>query len=66
MVASLNDEAQSWYMDSEGVYTRVDVSDLTEPFSAHLYFMRNPLLSGRGRAAGDVPPAFDHVGPRAY
>ncbi|HVY03660.1 MAG TPA: RNA degradosome polyphosphate kinase [Caulobacterales bacterium] len=66
MVASLNDEAQSWYMDGEGVYTRVDVTDLAEPFSAHEYFMRNPSLSGRGRAAGDVPPAFDHVGPRAH
>jgi polyphosphate kinase len=66
MVASLNDEAQSWYMDSEGVYTRVDVTDLAEPFSAHEYFMRNPSLSGRGRAAGDIPPTFDHVGPRAH
>ena len=65
MVANLNDEAQSWYLNAEGVYTRVDVSKLDEPFSAHLYFMRNPSLSGRGRAlTGDVPPSFDHVGPR--
>jgi polyphosphate kinase len=67
MVANLNDEAQSWYMDADGAYTRVDRSRLTEPFSAHLYFMRNPSLSGRGRAQkGDLPPAFDHVGPRAH
>jgi polyphosphate kinase len=67
MVANLNDEAQSWYMNPDGTYTRVDVSGLAEPFSAHLYFMRNPSLSGRGRALkGDLPPAFDHVGPRAH
>ncbi|MGE3251544.1 MAG: RNA degradosome polyphosphate kinase [Hyphomonadaceae bacterium] len=65
MVANLNDEAQSWYMASDGAYTRVDVSKLEVPFSAHLYFMRNPSLSGRGRAGkGDAPQAFDHVGPR--
>ncbi|MGE3302474.1 MAG: RNA degradosome polyphosphate kinase [Hyphomonadaceae bacterium] len=67
MVANLNDEAQSWYMNADGTFTRVDVSALSEPFSAHLYFMRNPSLSGRGRALkGDLPPAFDHVGPRAH
>lgn len=66
MVANLNDEAQSWYMDQDGVFTRVDVSKLpTEPFSAHLYFMRNPSLSGRGRALKEsAPVAFDHIGPR--
>jgi polyphosphate kinase len=67
MVANLNDEAQSWYMNPDGSFTRVDVSGLAEPFSAHLYFMRNPSLSGRGRALkGDIPPVFDHVGPRAH
>ena len=66
MLANLNDEAQSWYMDGEGVFTRVDTSKLDEPFSAHVYFMRNPSLSGRGRALkGDAPAAFDHVGPRS-
>ena len=67
MVANLNDEAQSWYMDQDGVFTRVDVSKLPdEPFSAHIYFMRNPSLSGRGRAVkGDAPAAFDHIGARA-
>ncbi|MEQ1616729.1 MAG: RNA degradosome polyphosphate kinase [Terricaulis sp.] len=68
MVANLNDEAQSWYMDQDGVFKRVDVSKLPdEPFSAHLYFMRNPSLSGRGRALkGDAPAAFDHIGARTY
>ncbi|MBU6371626.1 MAG: RNA degradosome polyphosphate kinase [Alphaproteobacteria bacterium] len=66
MVANLNDEAQSWYMDGEGVYNRVDASQLENAFSAHTYFMTNPSLSGRGRASkGDVPPTFDHIGPRA-
>ncbi len=65
MVANLNDEAQSWYMDSEGGFKRVDVSKLDEPFSAHEYFMRNPSLSGRGRALkGNAPVAFDHIGAR--
>ncbi len=66
MVANLNDEAQSWTMDQDGVFKRVDVSQLPdEPFSAHLYFMRNPSLSGRGRAGkGDAPSAFDHIGAR--
>lgn len=66
MVANLNDEAQSWYMDQDGVFKRVDVSQLPdEPFSAHNYFMRNPSLSGRGRAGkGDEPAAFDHIGAR--
>jgi polyphosphate kinase len=68
MVANLNDEAQSWYMDQDGVFKRVDVSKLPdEPFSAHVYFMRNPSLSGRGRAIkGDAPAAFDHIGARTY
>ncbi len=68
MVANLNDEAQSWYMDQDGVFKRVDVSKLPdEPFSAHLYFMRNPSLSGRGSAIkGDAPAAFDHIGARAH
>ena len=66
MVANLNDEAQSWYMNQDGGFKRVDVSKLPdEPFSAHNYFMRNPSLSGRGRAGkGDAPAAFDHIGAR--
>jgi polyphosphate kinase len=67
MVANLNDEAQSWYMSPDGSFKRVDVSKLDAPFSAHVYFMRNPSLSGRGRAIkGDAPAAFDHIGARGY
>ncbi len=66
MMANLADEAQSWYLGPDGAYTRVDTSRLAEPFSAHTYFMSNPSLSGRGKALKDnVPPQFDHVGPRA-
>ena len=66
MVANLNDEAQSWYMDGAGTFTRVDVSRLSAPFSAHVYFMRNPSLSGRGKSIqGNAPAAFDHIGARS-
>ena len=66
LLANINDEAQSWYMGPDGSFKRVDTSGLSEPFSAHQYFMRNPSLSGRGRAIkGDAPAAFDHVGPRS-
>jgi polyphosphate kinase len=59
MVANLNDEANSWYMDGDGDYRRVDVSAIEEPFSAHAYFMTNPSLSGRGEAlSGDTPPVL--------
>ncbi|MGA9659884.1 MAG: RNA degradosome polyphosphate kinase [Asticcacaulis sp.] len=64
MVANFNDEAQTWYLTSNGTYRRIDVSHLDKPFSAHDYFMTNPSLSGRGRGVKDLPQAFDHVGAR--
>jgi polyphosphate kinase len=48
MVHSLQDEAQSWDLDADGVYHRV--SNDPAAFSAHNYFMTNPSLSGRGSA----------------
>jgi len=50
MVAQLKDQAQSWYMQPDGSYIRDPRSEDAEAFSAHVYFMTNPSLSGRGRA----------------
>ena len=64
MVANLRDEAQSWVLDPQGVYSRVTGWNAKKAFSAHEYFMTNPSLSGRGHKAKDRPRALDHVGPR--
>ncbi|AYV47900.1 RNA degradosome polyphosphate kinase [Caulobacter flavus] len=64
MVANLNDEAQSWRLDSEGRYARDPAWESKGAFSAHEYFMTNPSLSGRGHHVQDLPRAFDHVGPK--
>ncbi len=48
MVANLRDETNTWMLDSDGVYHRVDAPK--DAFSAHEYFMTNPSLSGRGSA----------------
>jgi polyphosphate kinase len=64
LVANLNDEAQSWYLDADGAYHRADGWQAKDAFSAHEYFMTNPSLSGRGAKVKDLPRAFDHVGAR--
>lgn len=48
LVANLQDESQSWALDSDGKYTRSSHSE--GDFSAHEFFMTNPSLSGRGKA----------------
>ncbi|PHS28663.1 MAG: RNA degradosome polyphosphate kinase [Robiginitomaculum sp.] len=50
MVINLQDQAQSWIMQGDGQFKRVDTSGIDKPFSAHTYFMTNPSLSGRGSA----------------
>jgi polyphosphate kinase len=56
MVANLADEAQSWTMQSDGTYVRVDTSEIANPFNIHTWFMENPSLSGRGRASDLIKP----------
>lgn len=46
MVANLKDTGQSWALQADGTYQRLNITD--DPFSAHDYFMNNPSLSGRG------------------
>ncbi len=56
MVANLIDVVQSWIMEPDGTYHREDRSK--GAFSAHVYFMTNPSLSGRGSALADWRPAM--------
>ena len=48
MVANLIDDTNSWDLMPTGKYIRR--SSGGTPFSAHEYFMKNPSLSGRGKA----------------
>jgi polyphosphate kinase len=48
MIENLRDDAQSWILQSDGGFARETPAG--EPQSAHVYFMTNPSLSGRGSA----------------
>lgn len=48
MVANFRDQSQSWIMNADGSFDRMTRGDGT---SAHMYFMTNPSLSGRGSAS---------------
>ncbi|WP_417427723.1 RNA degradosome polyphosphate kinase [Kiloniella sp.] len=48
MFANLQDEAQSWIMQADTTFKRVEPAGVG--FSAHNFFMTNPSLSGRGKA----------------
>ncbi|MGC9418702.1 MAG: RNA degradosome polyphosphate kinase [Rhodovulum sp.] len=53
MAANLADEAQSWVMQPDGRFQRVNAAP--DAFNCHRFFMETPSLSGRGTAgAADV------------
>jgi polyphosphate kinase len=61
MATNLSDDSQSWILQSDGTFKRVKPAAKAQ--SAHVYFMTNPSLSGRGSALSKPGP-FAH-GPMA-
>lgn len=53
MVANFKDKLQSWEMQPDGRYIRMQAEQ--DDFCAHNYFITNPSLSGRGKALDEAP-----------
>jgi polyphosphate kinase len=62
MVENLRDDAQSWTLQRDASYVRAPAAQ--KPNSAHVYFMTNPSLSGRGSAVHRPyrPPRHARIG----
>lgn len=59
LVANLNDNVQSWYLQADGRYVRVQPEEAEGRFDAHHYFMENASLSGRGSLPDmNLPPVL--------
>ncbi len=61
MVATINDNKQSWLLNSDGTYSRIEKDK--NIFSAHDYFMKYPSLSGQGTALKLVKVLTPHLKP---
>ena len=61
MAANLADKEQSWVLQPDGQYKRHQFKPNEPSFNCHEYFIENPSLSGRGRAAQNAPPSLLNV-----
>lgn len=59
MLANLKDEKQSWMLQPDGSYQRMEYKK--SGFSAHDYFMTNPSLSGRGKALQNTKSSSEDI-----
>ena len=55
MIANIKDNEQSWILKNNSNYEKINGIDNKKKFSAHEFFMKNPSLSGRGKALDKIP-----------